>query len=128
MGASTVGAGTVLWMAPELFHRDSKYDEKVDVFSYAMCLIELVSHERPWQGSGVRQEAIPVQLLEGERPERQLERADECMRRLIEDCWDNEPSSRPAFSDIVVRVAEMAGMNGSPGATTASRPASPARS
>merc|ERR1711924_84595 len=102
MAGSTVGgggsaAGTILWMAPELVLDDGRYDEKVDVFSYAMCLIELVNQERPWHGSGVRQEAISVHLLQGKRPERQLERADLPLQRLIRDCWDRDASHRPPF-------------------------------
>lgn len=38
------GCGSVLWMAPEIL-RGQKYNEKVDVFAYAMCLVELVGRE-----------------------------------------------------------------------------------
>ena len=44
----------MLWMAPELVLGE-KYTEKVDVFSYAMCLVELVDRNVPWHGSGVGQ-------------------------------------------------------------------------
>lgn len=35
------GCASVLWMAPEIL-TGQNYNEKVDVFSYAMCLVELV--------------------------------------------------------------------------------------
>ena len=53
------GCGSILWMAPEILLGE-KYNEKVDVFSYAMCLLELTNRNLPWHGSGVGQQAIPV--------------------------------------------------------------------
>jgi serine/threonine protein kinase len=35
------GCGSILWMAPEIL-LGKTYNEKVDVFAYAMCLVELV--------------------------------------------------------------------------------------
>eukprot|EP01046_Picozoa_sp_COSAG06_P000550 COSAG06_NODE_16_length_34949_cov_31.500832_6_plen_1279_part_00 len=110
MTASTVGhggaAGTVLWMAPELVLGDDSYDEKVDVFSYAMCLIELVNQEKPWQGSRVRQEAIS-HLVQSKRPTHQLRRADPQLQLLITDCWNGDASSRPPFREITARLEAM---------------------
>ena len=40
------GCGSVLWMAPEIVQGE-KYNEKVDVFSYGMCLVELVHRNLP---------------------------------------------------------------------------------
>eukprot|EP01043_Picozoa_sp_COSAG02_P015969 COSAG02_NODE_693_length_18428_cov_268.516722_6_plen_1206_part_00 len=130
MPASTIGgaaAGTVLWMAPELMNGEDNYDEKIDVYSYAMCLIELVSCKKPWTGSKLREHSIPAQVIQGQRPEHQLERANHVLRQLIQDCWSGDPYGRPVFSDIVIRIQTMIG---SPGAQQAmplavSRPASP---
>ena len=41
-----MGCGSVLWMAPEILTGES-YNEKVDVFSYAMVLVELISCKLP---------------------------------------------------------------------------------
>ena len=43
------GCGSVLWMAPEILLGET-YNEKIDVFSYAMCLVELVGCTLPWRG------------------------------------------------------------------------------
>ena len=40
------GRGSVLWMAPEILTGET-YNEKVDVFSYAMVLVELISCKLP---------------------------------------------------------------------------------
>ena len=36
------------WMAPEVFTQNTKYSVKADVFSYALCLWELLSGELPF--------------------------------------------------------------------------------
>ena len=38
--------GTPEFMAPELYDED--YDERVDIYSFGMCIIELVTHECPY--------------------------------------------------------------------------------
>ena len=107
-------------MAPELV-RGERYTEKVDVFSYGMCLVELVDRNLPWHGSGVGQQGIPFQLAEGKRPEHQLRAApDPRIKELIIACWQGQPDQRPDFVDIVARVA-------SNSAEAESRPSSPPR-
>ena len=44
------GCGTVMWMAPEILLGET-YNEKVDVFSYAMCLVELLDRKVPVRAS-----------------------------------------------------------------------------
>ena len=39
-------AGTPEYMAPELY--DERYNEKVDIYAYGMCLMELVCMEFPY--------------------------------------------------------------------------------
>ncbi len=42
----TNAAGTPEFMAPELY--DEEYDDRVDVYSYGMCLLELATMEYPY--------------------------------------------------------------------------------
>ena len=69
--------GSTLWMAPEVLLGHSSpygpYNEKADVYSYAMCLVEMVSLQLPWHGCGGSAE-VPLKVSRGERPETQLER------------------------------------------------------
>ena len=39
--------GTPEFMAPEMY--DEMYDEKVDIYAFGMCLLELVTFEFPYQ-------------------------------------------------------------------------------
>ena len=99
-------AGSMLWMAPELVLGE-KYTEKVDVFSYAMCLVELVDRNVPWHGSGVGQQVIPVRLTQGKRPTHQLNKTEPTLKQLIVECWDQSAAKRPAFPEIVERLQAM---------------------
>ena len=42
--------GTPFWAAPEILNNE-KYDEKVDVFSYAMSMLEIITAAAPWAES-----------------------------------------------------------------------------
>ena len=70
------GCGSVLWMAPEILLGDT-YNEKVDVFSFAMCLVELRNRRLPWQGGPARVDttAVPFKVTRNERPTWQLPKA-----------------------------------------------------
>jgi serine/threonine protein kinase len=39
-------AGTPEFMAPELY--DERYDEKVDIYSFGMCVLEMATQEYPY--------------------------------------------------------------------------------
>ena len=93
------GCGSVLWMAPEIL-RGQKYNEKVDVYSYGMCLLELVSCKVPWKGVSNNAE-VPHKVTSGKRPEAQLGDTDEDLCDLIKRCWAQQSQQRPSFHEIV---------------------------
>ena len=66
------GCGTVMWMAPEIMLGQS-YNEKVDVYSFSMCLVELIDRNLPWHWCPGGAE-VPFKVSRGERPDRQLSR------------------------------------------------------
>lgn len=41
-----LGTGTPEFMAPELY--DERYDEKVDVYGFGMCMLELATMQYPY--------------------------------------------------------------------------------
>jgi hypothetical protein len=81
------GVGSVLWMAPEMLRGDT-YNESVDVYSYAMVLVELSHCTMPWQDTGARPHEVPHRVTTDERPVSQLREAPEELKKLIQDCWD----------------------------------------
>ena len=97
------------------------YNEKVDVFSFAMCMVELVSQKLPWSGVALGAE-VPNRVAKNERPLRQLQDCNPTLKDLIKRCWNGRPDKRPAFAEIVLELKEMLGEG------QQSRPASPQRS
>lgn len=100
-GKMTIAAGTCHWMAPEVF-QGSSYTEKVDIYSYAMILFEIICREIPFE------EEEPAQVgsltLQGERPDLEAVPPDcpPILRDLMMHCWHAEPEKRPPFRDIIM--------------------------
>jgi serine/threonine protein kinase len=94
----------MLWMAPEII-AGQVFNESVDVFSYAMCLLEVVDCHLPW--SGVPAPSVPYCVVNGQRPEWQLGRAQPELAELIRRCWAAEAVARPAFTEIVGELSEL---------------------
>jgi serine/threonine protein kinase len=110
------GCGSILWMAPEILMGES-YNEKVDVFSFAMCLVELVDCGLPWSREGMYATAaeVPMKVTRGMRPRKQLEGTEDSpldpqIVRLIRDCWSQKPDQRPDFTTVRHRLEEMMGI------------------
>jgi len=91
--------GTPLWMAPEVM-MGQPLDEKSDVYSYGMCLWEIVTKQEPFpemDSYPVFKRAITKNHQRPPIPKDTLP----SLRQLIERCWDKEPSARPSFAEII---------------------------
>mmetsp|Transcript_123697 Transcript_123697/g.200998 ORF Transcript_123697/g.200998 Transcript_123697/m.200998 type:complete len:193 (-) Transcript_123697:91-669(-) len=101
-GKMTVAAGTFHWMAPEV--QTGHYDEKADVYSYAMVLYEIICCEVPFDD--LEPAEVPEAVCGGARPD--LEAVpDDCPDKLLElmiICWNEDPSRRPSFAQISVAL------------------------
>lgn len=98
----TSGAGTYHWMAPEVLDGHI-YDEKVDVYSYGICLFELIARRIPYDGSGLEPVSIAVAVSKGRRPDLRCVPQD-CpadLRFTMECCWAHCPTGRPGFDTIL---------------------------
>jgi len=98
----TVKVGTFHWMAPEV--ANGNYDEKADVYSFAMVLYEILCEEVPFE------ELDPQDVLNessrGRRPDLGAVPPD-CHKPLVElmvKCWAHESAERPAFSAVCQRL------------------------
>lgn len=98
--------GTYMYMAPEVI-RYEHYNEKCDVYSFGILLNELMCGYPPY----IQAYLSPIQIAKGVsagdlRPFLAKD-ADPLTLELIEACWANEPSSRPAFGQITLRLREI---------------------
>ncbi|XP_059317296.1 serine/threonine-protein kinase VIK isoform X1 [Lycium ferocissimum] len=96
--------GSYRYMAPEVFkHR--KYDKKVDVFSFAMILYEMLegdpplSHYEPYEAAKY--------VAEGHRPMFRAKGFTPELKELVEQCWAPDMNQRPSFLDILKRLEKI---------------------
>ncbi|GAB2270588.1 Serine/threonine-protein kinase sty46 [Dionaea muscipula] len=102
-GIMTAETGTYRWMAPEVINHQP-YDQKADVFSFAIVLWELVTAKVPYDTMTPLQAALGVrQGLRPFLPENMHPKLIELMRR----CWDSAPSRRPLFPVIKSELEEL---------------------
>ncbi|KAL3583941.1 hypothetical protein D5086_015002 [Populus alba] len=117
-------SGTLPWMAPELLNGSSnKVSEKVDVFSFAIVLWEILTGEEPYANMhygaiivafilcavykceylSLRVGGIVNNTLRPTIPSY----CDSEWRRLMEHCWAPNPAVRPSFTEIARRLRTM---------------------
>ncbi|CAJ1932003.1 unnamed protein product [Sphenostylis stenocarpa] len=93
--------GSYRYMAPEVLkHR--RYDKKVDVFSFAMILYEMLEGEPPFSNYEPYDGAKYV--AEGHRPSFRAKSYTAELRDLTELCWASEINLRPSFLEILKRL------------------------
>ncbi|XP_051148759.1 integrin-linked protein kinase 1-like [Andrographis paniculata] len=96
--------GSYRYMAPEVF-RHRKYDKKVDVFSFAMILYEMLEGDPPLQHYDAYEAA--TYAAEGHRPRFRAKSCIPELKELIEQCWSAQPEKRPSFLEILKRLEKI---------------------
>ncbi|KAJ1292024.1 hypothetical protein BS78_02G361400 [Paspalum vaginatum] len=95
--------GSYRYMAPEVFkHR--KYDKKVDIFSFAMILYEMLEGDPPFSNYEPYEAAKYV--ADGHRPVFRKSHTNE-LKDLVEICWSGDISLRPSFLEILKRLEKL---------------------
>lgn len=89
--------GTVLYVAPETF-LDGQYLHAGDVYAFSIITYEIYTNERPFNNCDYRK--LLINLLKGNRPQFKAP-IPECIKKLIEKCWADNPNDRPTFDEIV---------------------------
>ncbi|KAL3527264.1 hypothetical protein ACH5RR_011920 [Cinchona calisaya] len=97
-GVMTAETGTYRWMAPEVIEH-KPYDHKADVFSFGIVLWELLTREIPYSDLTPLQAAIGV-VQQGIRPAIPKHTHPKIVE-LLEKCWQQDPTQRPNFSQIL---------------------------
>ncbi|KAI8025342.1 Serine/threonine-protein kinase STY46 [Camellia lanceoleosa] len=104
-GVMTAETGTYRWMAPEVIeHRP--YDHKADIFSFGIVLWELLTGKLPYDYLTPLQAAVGV-VQKGLRPTIPKNTHPK-LAELLERCWQHDPNLRPAFSEIIDILQQIA--------------------
>ena len=104
-GIKTNGIGTRDYMAPEILFGED-YDEKVDVYSFAILVFQIITGLDPYPGIGEFTVNILNRIINGTLRPKIPEYVNEKMKELIEKCWSSDPSKRPSFEEIFSELSE----------------------
>mmetsp|Transcript_39942 Transcript_39942/g.87191 ORF Transcript_39942/g.87191 Transcript_39942/m.87191 type:complete len:285 (+) Transcript_39942:19-873(+) len=100
----TQNVGTSQWMAPEV--ESGRYDEKVDVYSFAIVMYEILSYDIPF--ANLAPEDVRPSVHQGARPD--LKGVDTGMTAslssLMVQCWAQVPKNRPSFGNISAELQQ----------------------
>jgi len=88
-------------MAPEVIN-GMHYNEKADVFSFAIILWEVYTRNIPYNGMAPVQ-VVALVVNRKERP-RIPPSCPQIMAQLMEQCWRHDFKQRPSFAEIVERL------------------------
>jgi serine/threonine protein kinase len=98
-------AGTPCYMAPELFD-GAQVTEKVDVYSFAVLIWEMITGQIPWSHIPSPMQIIYYVGVLSQRPVIP-EQCLPSLKELIQHCWAESPTSRPSFKTILERLKEI---------------------
>lgn len=90
--------GTPEFMAPELY--DEHYDEKIDIYSFGMCVLELVTRDYPYSECENAAQ-IYRKVTNGIKPASLYGIEDKEVREFIELCIQNDYRKRPSAEDLM---------------------------
>jgi serine/threonine protein kinase len=101
-------AGSYIWMAPEEL-MNTPYDEKVDVYSYAIVCWQIYTRCTEPFKKYIDQKSIKNLIKAvckgNERPEIP-EETPESLKNFLNIGWHKNPASRPSFSEIIEMMDE----------------------
>ena len=89
--------GTFRWMAPEVARRLG-FRKPADVYSFAMVLFELLTHQLPFADMAALH-AVAIVSVHGARPPLPVGTPAPIVA-LILRCWSEDPNDRLSFEDI----------------------------
>uniref|UniRef100_A0A914D0F4 Protein kinase domain-containing protein n=1 Tax=Acrobeloides nanus TaxID=290746 RepID=A0A914D0F4_9BILA len=95
--------GNLRWMAPEVFTQSCRYDQKVDVFSFALVVWEIHTAELPF--SHLKPAAAAAEMAyKRSRPSLPAEPTSqfpEHIIKMLNSAWHPNPNLRPEFAQIL---------------------------
>jgi serine/threonine protein kinase len=101
----TAGVGTSLWMAPEIIMGES-YDEKADIFSFGIVLVELDTHTVPY--ATARATLPPVRVMQavvtGNLRVEFSQAGPQSVVDLGNSCIALDPADRPTAAEAMYRL------------------------
>ncbi len=102
--------GTPCYMPPEVMVPEPMYDNKVDIFSYGVMMVHMLSSQWPFPGEVFRRDPanpssiVPVSEIDRRARYLQIIDQDHPLMGLIQQCLSNDPTSRPKAAEVLRQV------------------------
>lgn len=96
--------GNLRWMAPEIFTQCTKYSIKADVFSFSLCIWELLSGELPF--AHLKPAAAAAEMAYHTTRPPIAVTFPKPIVTLLQRCWNSCADDRPEFKEIVPILEE----------------------
>jgi len=108
--ATNNGAGTPVYMAPELFMA-SNVGSKADVYSFGIIMWQLATREQPFSEYNAvfrgNPFALAVKVINDRLRPKLPARSFYGYASLMERCWEHDPNDRPDFETIIEQLESM---------------------
>ena len=104
----TMSVGTPFYMAPEMWSGEDQYDNKIDVFSFAVLLHGFFTESKAMDDELQAPKSV-FEIIRRVGSGVRLARAEgipDFYWDLITRCWDQDPKKRPSFREIVALLHE----------------------
>jgi len=95
-----VAVGSALWMSPEVLE-GRKLTEKIDVYSFALILWEIIMRVQPYGEYKTVSELRRAVCKESVRPPIQKQGIPQCLCDIMAQCWEKDPAKRPSFVQVL---------------------------
>jgi serine/threonine protein kinase len=101
----TGGVGSWAYMAPEVA-RHASYNEKADIFSFALVMYFISSGRDPYHEVGLQNIGSVLDLyVQGKQPRPKVSDCPHIFRPILTAAWCERPEQRPKASDLVDHLA-----------------------
>lgn len=101
----TQAPGTAAYMPPEALAHNPSYNTKIDIFSFGVLSLHLVSQVWPIPTEAVRVmgngRLLPVSETDRRKAQFDLMGTNHCLYQLTTECLQNDPVQRPDISKVV---------------------------
>jgi serine/threonine protein kinase len=101
----TQAPGTAAYMPPETLAQDPSYNTKMDIFSFGVLSLHLVSQVWPIPTEPVQVvpggRLIPVSEIDRRKAQFDLMGSSHCVFQLTTQCLQNDPGQRPEITKVV---------------------------
>src|SRR3984893_4472895 len=94
-------AGTLRWMAPELFSKRPHYNYKSDIYSLAIVMWEIASRNIITFFE-IQENSVLIQCVKDGEREDILDDTPNAYAEMIKQCWQQTPEKRPMAYDLIL--------------------------